>query len=150
MSTESTSRRPVAALSGAPSLADVLNSMAADRTSSLRQRQDRCSAVRTLAKALGRRPEEIPAHPAYLQQRLKGFSPAMAGLTPRRWRNILSLTRAALKQAGFATVPGRYCGVLTPAWTDLYRYLNEVRLRVGLSRFAGRSTSANPGDRDRP
>jgi integrase len=133
MSLEPSSRKSAAP--AGPTLADVLDAIAADRSLPRRRLQDQASAIRRLARAFGQRPEEIPAHPAYLQQRLKGFSPAMAGLSPRRWRNVLSLTRAALKQAGLSKVPGRYCGTLSPVWADLYRYLNEPRLRIGLSRF---------------
>jgi len=133
MSTEPASREP--AIPSGPTLADVLVLVLADPALSRRQRGDQASAVRRLAKALGRRPEEIPAHPAYLQQRLKEFSPAMAGLSARRWRNVVSLVRVALKQAGLSKVPGRYGGSLSPAWAELYRYLNETALRIGLSRF---------------
>jgi hypothetical protein len=106
MSTGLASRSPSKPAPGTATLADVLAAVE-DCSCPVRQRQDRASAIRTLAKALGRRPEEVPAHPGHLQRLLKESSPAMAGLTPRRWRNILSLTRAALRQAGISTVPAR-------------------------------------------
>jgi integrase len=119
-----------------PSLAEVREMVLADEGLSLRRRQDVSSALRTLAKALGHRLDELPAHPGYLRERLERFTPAMAGLSPRRWRNALSLTRFALKHAKLARVPGRYEEPLTPAWADLFRYLNDARMRVGLSRLA--------------
>jgi hypothetical protein len=45
-------------------------------------------------------------------------------------------SRAALKQAGIKTVPGRDTAPLSPAWKDLYRHLNRTSWRIGLSRFA--------------
>jgi integrase len=135
MSTSSASRDPLLALPG-PTLADVLAHLGTDQTCSPRQRQDRASAIRTLAKALRRRPEEIPAGPGQLQRLTKAFNPIAAGLSPRRWRNVVSLTRTALKQAGIRTVPGRHTTRLSPAWVDPYRYLNRISLCIGLSRFA--------------
>ena len=123
-------------------LADLLAKIGADETIARRRRQDLCSALRTLAKALGRRPEELPAHPGAIRERLRLFSPAMAGLAPRRWRNVLSLVRVALKHAGLADVPGRYQVPLTPEWGDLCRYLNRKTSQIGLSRFL-RYCSAN-------
>jgi integrase len=136
MSTSSASRAIVAALPAVVTLADVLANIEGDRSCPVRQRQDRASAIRTLAKALGRQPGEIPAQPRQLQRRIEEMSPAMAGLTPLRWRNVLSLTRAALKQADLSRVPGRHTGPLSPAWSDLFRHLNDKALRVRLSRFA--------------
>jgi hypothetical protein len=66
MSHEPPSRELAANLSAGPTLADVLEAVVANESLIRRQRDDRASAIRTLAKALGRRPEEIPAHPAYL------------------------------------------------------------------------------------
>ncbi len=141
MATDRASRRPVSGPPGG-TLADLLAKIGADENIANRRRQDLCSALRTLAKALGRRPEEVPAHPGAIRERLKGFSPAMAALAPRRWRNVLSLVRAALEHAGLADVPGRYRLPLTPEWRDLYRYLNRKALQIGLSRFL-RYCSAN-------
>lgn len=92
--------------------------------------------MRTAGRALARRLEEIPAHPAYLRESLAALSPAMAGVSAGRWSNVVGLTRAALKIAGVATMPGRYTEPLTSAWAELYRHLNHRRLREGLSRFA--------------
>jgi integrase len=135
MSTSSVSRAPSPVPSG-PSLADVLVALRNDRTCSPRQRQDRCSAVRTLAKALGRRPEDLPADPGRLQGRVRDVNPVSVGLSPRRWRNVLSLARAALKQAGIKASVGRHTTPLSPAWVELYRRINRTHWRIGLSRFA--------------
>ena len=135
MSTSSVSRVLSPAPSG-PTLADVLAAVRDDSTCSPRQRQDRRSAVRTLAKALGRRPEDLPADPGLLQGRVQSVNPVSAGMNPRRWRNVLSLARTALRQAGIKTSPGRHTVPLSPAWANLYRHLNRTDWRIGLSRFA--------------
>lgn len=135
MSLPPPSRKPLDP-SQQPTLADVRQRVLADESLSLRRRQDVSSALRTVAKALERPLNEVPAHPGYLRERLERFTPAMAGLSTRRWRNTLSLTRFALKHAGLARMPGRYQEPLTPAWADLFRYLNDAHMRFGLSRLA--------------
>jgi integrase len=134
MSTEAPSR--TAALPPRPTLADLATWIAGDETLSPKQRQDIVSALRTMARALKRRPEEIPAHPWYLKERLGKLNAAAVGLSEGSWANILSRTRGALKRAGLAFVPGRYREPLAPAWEDLYRYLNDQGLRTALSKFA--------------
>lgn len=124
------------ALPPRPTLADLAAWIAEDEALSIKQRQDTVSALRTLAKALQRRPEEIPAHPLYLKERLEKLNAAAVGLSLGRWRNAVSLTRVALKRAGLAFVPGRYREPLAPDWEELYRHLNDYRKRYGLSRFA--------------
>jgi integrase len=113
----------------------VLELISLDVDLTLRQRQELTSALRTTAKALGRPPAEVPAHPLYLWERLQSFAPASVGLAEGRWRNVRSLLRSALKRVGLAYVPGRYREPFTPAWEDLFRYLNDRRIRLGLSRL---------------
>jgi integrase len=88
-----------------------------------------------MALAVGRPLEVIPAHPGYLRQRLERFTPAMAGMSERRWVNIVSLVRAALKHVGLSSVPGRYTAPMSPTWRDLWRHINDRKVREALSRF---------------
>ena len=117
-------------------LSDVIAMVTADQSLGASRRHDICSALRIVAKVLGRRPEEVPANPDHLRERLKSFTPAMAGLAAPRWRNVLSLTRSALKRTGVAQMPARNCRQLSPPWADLIRSLKDRRLRIGLSRLA--------------
>jgi hypothetical protein len=117
-------------------LADLVARITADDSLSIKQRQETASALRTVAKALQRRPEEIPAHPLYLKERLEKLNAAAVGLSVGRWRNAVSFTRVALKHAGLSFVPGRYREPLAPDWEELYRHLNDDSKRYGLSRFA--------------
>jgi hypothetical protein len=64
----------------------------------------------------------------------------MVGLSPTRWRNVLSLIRFALKRAGLTRMPGRHSQSVAPAWVDLFRQLNDRRSRIGLSRLAHYAT----------
>jgi len=135
MSTEPSSRKPPAPFAS-PSLADVLGLIEVERGSAPRRRQDQASAIRTLARALGRRPAEIPADPSYLRNRISETTAVMAGLAPRRWKNILSLARSALREAGLSKVPARNTTPLSASWADLLRHLNDISLRTRLSRLA--------------
>jgi integrase len=117
-------------------LSDVIAMVTADQSLGAARRHDICSALRIVAKVLDRRPEEVPANPDHLRERLKSFTPAMAGLAAPRWRNILSLTRSALKRTGVAHMPARNCLQLSPPWADLIRSLKDRPLRIGLSRLA--------------
>ncbi len=101
---------PISRTSGSrvPALAEVVDRIAAEESLTPRQKQETNFALRTAGRAPARRLEEIPAHPAHLRERLGALSPAMAGVSAGRWSNVISLTRAALKIAGIANMPGRY------------------------------------------
>lgn len=117
-------------------LATILAGVIADESLTKRQRQDLASALHTVAKALGRPLDDLSAHPGQLRDRLKDFVPAMAGISPGRWANAISLTRQALKRAGFVHVPARSRMPFAPQWTALFRLLQQKQARLGLTRFA--------------
>jgi hypothetical protein len=131
-----------------PTFADVITAIQADPDLGTQRRHDTCSALRTVSKVLDRRPEEIPAHPGHLRDRLRTLIPAMVGLSQSRWRNVLSLTRFALKRAGLTLMPGRHCQALAPAWEDIFRQLNDRRSRIGLSRLAHYATQRGVDPKD--
>jgi len=90
-----------------PSLAQLMEYIATNEVLTPRQRQETCSALRTVSRVIGRRPEEIAASPRELRERLARLTPPMAGVTRGRWNNVVSLMRGALKHAGLATIAGR-------------------------------------------
>jgi integrase len=128
------SRNLLATLPDRPTMAFVLAQIQADPTLTQRQSQETVSALRTMAKALGRPLEELPANPLYLWDKINKVLPVAAGLTEARWRNVRSLIRFALKRTGLAFVPGRYREPLAPAWEILFRLL-DPKWRFGLSRL---------------
>lgn len=99
------------------------------------RRQDLCSALRRLASLIGQPPCNIPTDLALLRQQLALFTPAGAGVTPRRWHNIKALVSAALDMTG-ATVVRRRRDSLPPAWADLMGRVNDRYERSRLSRLA--------------
>jgi integrase len=136
------SRNLLATLPHQPTMAFVRDQIQTDPKLSLKQRQETVSALRTMAKALGRPLEELPANPLYLWDKINKVLPVAAGLTEARWRNVRSLVRFALKRTGLSFVPGRYREPLPLAWEELFRLLDDSRWRFGLSRF-GHHCGAN-------
>ena len=109
----------------------------ADESLSPDRRRDMASAVASLAKALGQPAETIFADPVSLRPRLAGLTPAMVGLRPGRWRNVLSLTTAALAHASVVLVQGRIREPPSPEWLVILDLLGtEAMPRFHLWRFA--------------
>lgn len=99
-----------------------------------RRRQELTSAVRTAARALGRRVEEIPADPRLLANRLSEVAQAAIGLSRGRWANVKSLLRAAMSQVREMS-PGRHLTPLSPSWQTLWERLPTRLQKTRLSRF---------------
>ena len=118
-----------------PTLADVMVQLKQDSRLPARQRDDLCSAVRTVSRVLGRPPGELIAHPKTLSEQLGKVSPAYFGLSAPSWANIRSRLRKALEHTGTTVMPGRYLAPLAPAWARLMQQLPSRMLRIGLSRF---------------
>jgi hypothetical protein len=128
------------------SLADVLAAVDACDLPE-RRRQDLASAVRTVARLLGRDPSAIPADPAALGRRLGQVSYAAAGMSLGRWANVRSLFRKALDlvrpvMAGRSVVP------LSPEWKTVWSALPTKSQKTRLSRlcryFSGKGV--DPGE----
>ena len=99
-----------------------------------RRRQDMASAVRSVAKVLGRDPAKVPTDMRILNSWLRRASPKAMGMSPSRWNNVRSLLRAAIAlvqpvMSGRQEIPSRRSG---PA---LYEQLTKVADRVRLTRL---------------
>jgi hypothetical protein len=99
------------------SLADLLATLGASDLPE-RKRQELASAIRSVARALGRLPETIPADGRLLAGRLKEVAPAAIGISRGRWNNIRSLLRTALALVQPIS-PGRHRNDLLPEWLAL-------------------------------
>ena len=129
MATTPTSRAP-----SGPTLGDVLTAVtsAIDLTKS--QRQDIASAVRTVARVLGKPPESVPADPPLLARRLAEVMPIAIGMTKGRWANVRSLAGKALARTR-PMLPGRHRQPLLPAWKALSDALANRGHATRLSRL---------------
>lgn len=123
-------------------MAQLQDAISADTTLTETRRRDMLSALRGLAKALGRPPESVPTAPAELRPLLARFPAAKAHLSTGRWRNIVSLTQGALAHVGLTVVPGRSTQKLPPAWDTLLADVPAYGDRYKLGRFARYCTAA--------
>src|SRR5436190_13376188 len=115
----------------ATSLADLLKILQAGALPE-RKRQELGSAIRTVARALGRSPEDIPADGRLLANRLKDVAPAAIGISRGRWNNVRSLFRTALALVQPIS-PGQNRNDLSPEWAALSNDLSRSD-KIALSR----------------
>jgi hypothetical protein len=123
------------ALSPPATLAGVLDRLTANVTLPRQRRRDLMSGVRQVARMLGDVPADIPADPEALRRRLRLLTPAAAGRTPSRLRNIRALLTAALDLTGAKIMRGRRVQTLGPVWLRLLRSVGDPYERHKLSRF---------------
>lgn len=112
-------------------LADVLAVVGASNLLGTAVR-DMLSAVRKVAKVLGRDLAEIPADPSRLNARLLEISPSSYGISKQRWANCRSLT---LKAIGLLqpVMPGRRLNKMMSEWETLQNKIEKhsARIRLG-------------------
>ena len=99
------------------------------------RRQDLMSAVRQVARLVGGMPADIPADPEALRRALSIITPAAAGMTPSRFRNVKALLTAALALTGARVVRRRRLTGLAPTWRALLVRVEDRYERARLSRF---------------
>lgn len=103
-------------------IADVLQAIAAADMSERRKRDLRW-AVNTACQGFGLAPEDVAANPAELRERLAQFSPAMLGLKPSSYSNLLSLVRKSLRVTQIRCRKRTRHDPLPAKWETLYRPL---------------------------
>jgi hypothetical protein len=114
-------------------LADVVNAVRSADLSKER-RQEIVSALRTTGRAIGKPLERVPADPRRLAVLLNEVSPIALGISPGRWANVRSLTRAGLALVQ-PMAPGRHITPLSSGWKALWKQLPRP-VQMALSRFA--------------
>lgn len=100
-----------------PTLADLLEAV---RTADLTdpQRRERASAIRTVARALGAEPAEIPLNIKLLRRRLEEARPEALGISRSRWNNVRALLNRALELKTKA-MPSAQSSPISPTWRAL-------------------------------
>jgi integrase len=122
-------------------LAEVLARLAATTELPRQRLHDLASAVRRIATLIGMPPSDIPADVAILRRRLSLLTPAAAGMTPGRFRNVRSLLAAALDATGASVVRRHSLDGLAPDWKELLARVPDRYERARLSRFFGFATA---------
>src|SRR5713101_2039923 len=119
-----------------PTFADLISRVQAEEALPLRTRQNWTWALRAVARAVGKDPVAVPAHPEFLRKLLDHAAPASLGMSRAGWNNARSLTGKVLEWAGLASLPGHYQAAFTPAWQELWARLpSETALSFQLSRL---------------
>jgi hypothetical protein len=93
------------------------------------------SAIRTAGRAIGMPLDEIALDPVVLGPLLANCAPAQTGLTPARLRQIRSLVRGAMIDAGVPVIQGRSNTSFSPAWQALHGAITSTKIRIGTSRL---------------
>ena len=83
-----------------PTLEVVIGQLESDGRLAAVRRRDLISSLRRIAAALDLPISQVPAHPAWLRQRLLGVMPTQLGRSAKTRANVLSNAMAALAQTG--------------------------------------------------
>jgi len=118
-------------------LADVRNRLSELARPDAVETKLQISAINTVARALGCAPDDLPADPARLRERLSEISPAMAGLTRGSWSSVRSRILRALRRADVSVMAGRRTGPLSAEWQHLYQALPQNGWQAALGRLIG-------------
>jgi integrase len=130
-------------LSTAPTLGELRTQIRTDQSLPELRRREMASALKCVAKALDLPIDSIPADPVSLRAGMSRLTAAMAGVTPGRWRNVQSLTSAALAHAGIVMVQGRIRQEPSAKWLVVLGLLGQgVGRQYHLWRFARYCTTA--------
>ena len=129
--------------------ADVIAFLYQDSSVPESRRRYELSALRSMARLLGKEPADIPANTAWLRQRLKQFHPRQAGISNKRFANIKSAVVSALRRAGAGRRLEQAKGEMSEINIE-FSYRNWVGLPVGekpsVSIEGGASISTNVGN----
>lgn len=123
----------------ARNLAEIVDYIDADSNLSARRKRDLRSALKTIVEALGRGDlDRVAADWRQLAKPLSAIHPARLGLTKKRWQNVVSDLKFAIRHVNgrLATVP-RQRTPLGPVWSRLRDRIKDPAIHRGLSRFMG-------------
>jgi integrase len=121
-----------------PSFELLLDALKCDQELSATKRQNWMWALKAAARACGKAPADIVAHPEYLRAIMRKAAPTTIGLSRPAWNNVRSLVGKVLEWAGLASMPAHYMAPFAPAWEALWHKLPGPKdaLRMQLSRLA--------------
>ncbi len=116
--------------------ADLIARINADEELGSRDKRETLSALRQVPKWLNRLAGEVPANAAFLRKALETFHPDHAGISKRRYQNVISKVHFALKHCSVVLNERMYLADFTPEWQALWDLLDGLKYyRTGLSRL---------------
>lgn len=115
---------------------DLIRQIETDLELGSRQRREIASALRQVPKWLNRLPAEVPANAAFLNKALQSFHHDHAGITKRRYQNVISQVKSAFSHSGLVLNEQIYQASFTADWLRLWNLLDgEKYYKTALSRF---------------
>ena len=115
-------------------LAGHLNLVITDTVLPPKRRDELASAIRMTSVWFGLPLSAIPAVPRFLRERFKRLSPGGLGVSKKRFQNVRSSIKFALKHYGHGG-PRRYREHLSPPWNALAAMLTGPYQKVPLTQF---------------
>ncbi|MEQ8734063.1 MAG: hypothetical protein RIC29_04005, partial [Rhodospirillaceae bacterium] len=79
---------------------DILVRIEGDPQLNSRKKRETSSALRQVPKWLNRMAADVPANAAFLRKALEDFHPDHAGISKRRYQNVISTVKFAFKHCG--------------------------------------------------
>lgn len=121
---------------GVPSLKDVLDWLEKDDSLPPTRRRDLRSALTSIARLIGRRPEEIPANINRIHILLRRVHPAAHNMSKKRFSNIKSDALKALALTGCSRERADWLRQPSPEWQSLLDRIPIKQDRWRLSQLA--------------
>jgi hypothetical protein len=150
MANTSISRNPFADPT-VPTFADLIERLKVGEFPQTK-RQNMIWALNVVARAVGRSPAEVVAHPEFLRALMEKAAPESIGLSSASWNNARSLLGKVLEWARLATMPTHYLVPLAPAWVALRARLplgrNALRFQLDRLFHYGSGLGISPDDID--
>jgi integrase len=100
------------------------------------QRRDLKSAIKSVCRLVGRRPEEVPANINWVHVRLRRVHPVKAGISEKRLKNIRSGVLKALALCGASKERSDWLRPPSPEWAALLEIIPDKHDRWKLSQLA--------------
>jgi hypothetical protein len=92
------------------------------------------SVISTLGRVMDMPPTMVPADLNFIRRKLKGVSPATAGVKEKRFSTVKSQVLFALRHLGLVG-KGTYLTPMVGEWAALWRQLPGKYARTAFSRF---------------
>lgn len=99
-------------------------------------KRDYVSALKRIARMLGRAPADVPAGMSQLRSLVNGLHHVQAGITKKSLANVRSTLVAALRVANGLSAAGNSKPEMSSAWTTLFSKIETAWHRYTLARLA--------------
>lgn len=143
-----TASRITPALPPGPSLADVLAALDSFDDISKQACLNMASSIRTFCRVLDRDPRFVAANGPALRNMMIAATPGAVGIKPRRWKNVLSDLRRAVRLTGHVSDGRVLDSDLSESWLTRLELIDSPYGRSTIRRFAQFCSRIQKGPQD--